>query len=126
MVLERLGRLVQLQPRLAQRLALLGDEQRDELGDVRVQRLRAGRDDLSPLRRSPGPPLQERLVRGAHRAVDVVGAARDVPDEPAVAGVVMVASSADRLHGAVEEDSPFEDARVLGARIGPPVDVRLR
>jgi len=44
-VLERLGRLVQLDLRLADRLALLGDEAGRELVDVRVERLRPGAQD---------------------------------------------------------------------------------
>ena len=49
-VLERLGRLVQLDLGLADRLALLGDEQRHELIHVSLERLRAGVDDLAAVR----------------------------------------------------------------------------
>jgi hypothetical protein len=69
-VLERLGGLAQLDARLADRLTLLGDEDRHELVDVRRERLGAGVQNLAALGVAERRPGVERPVGRPHRLVD--------------------------------------------------------
>ena len=67
-VLERVRGLVQLDLGLADRLALLGDEDRRKLVDVRLEGLRARVDDLAAVGvAEPGPALERRRARPARR-----------------------------------------------------------
>ena len=72
-VLERLGGLVQLDLRLADRLALLGDEDRHQLVHMRLERLRARVQQLAAVGVAAARPVAEGLVRHAHRDVDGLG-----------------------------------------------------
>jgi hypothetical protein len=62
-VLERVGGLVELDLRLADRLALLGDEQRHELVHVGLERLRACVQDPAALGVAQSRPVAQRGVR---------------------------------------------------------------
>ena len=107
-VLERLGRLVQLDLRLADRLALLGHEQRDELVDVGLERLARRRAGPGRGRRIRGAPIRARRAAGA--ADGGVDGARpsavvDVADQLAGAGV------GDRQHVALDRQRHPVDER---------------
>ena len=71
-VLERVRGLVQLDLGLADRLALLGHEDRRKLVDVRLEGLRARVDDLAAVGVAEPRPALERRARGLHGAVGVL------------------------------------------------------
>ena len=121
-MLERVGRLVQLDLGLADRLALLGDEDRHELVDVRLEGLRARVDDLAAVGvAEPAPSPLNAVVRGLHRAVGVLRRrVRDATDQLARARVRDLAMLAGQRFGRPGDEGAVLDQGLGAHRVSSP------
>ena len=89
-VLERVGRLVQLDLGLADRLALLGHEDRHELVDVGLERLRARVQEPAAVGvAGAGPVLERRVRRPTARSASCAVAAVTRPTSSPVPGLLI-------------------------------------
>ena len=112
-VLERLGRLAQLDLSLADRLALLGDQQRHELLDVRVERLGACVQQHAAVGIAEPRPFADAAAAALRTAVSTVCGvgAGDAADQLAGRGVAdRERVGLDRLRGPVDERSALRAA----------------
>ena len=126
-VLERVGRLVQLDLGLADRLALLGDEDRRKLVDVRLEGLRARVDDPAAVGVAEPGPVLERVVRGADRAVGVLRRrVGDATDQLARARVRDLAMLAGQRLGRPGDEGAVLDQRLNAHRFSSPRLTMLR
>src|SRR5215217_190010 len=107
-VLERVRRLVQLDLRLADRLALFRDQDGHELADVGLEGLGAGVEDHAAVRVPEPTPRPLRRMRRAHHGVDLAGArGGDLADELPGAGVDDRQGGRGRRHAPTNSGARF-------------------